>query len=61
MVIIRDRVRDLMAQGMTLAQVQAANPTQGYRSAFGTDLGPWTTEMFVEAVFRSLTPVASAR
>jgi glyoxylase-like metal-dependent hydrolase (beta-lactamase superfamily II) len=52
--IVRDRVQDLIDQGMTLAQVQAANPTLGYRSQYGTDTGPWTTEMFVAAVYNEL-------
>ena len=38
--IVRDRVQDGIDQGMTLAQVQAANPTLGYRSQYGTDSGP---------------------
>jgi glyoxylase-like metal-dependent hydrolase (beta-lactamase superfamily II) len=52
--IVRDRVQDLIDQGLTLAQVQAANPTLGYRSQYGTDTGPWTTQMFVAAVYREL-------
>jgi len=52
--IIRDRVQDLIDQGMTLAQVQAANPTLGYRSQYGTDSGPWTTEMFVATIYNEL-------
>jgi glyoxylase-like metal-dependent hydrolase (beta-lactamase superfamily II) len=52
--IVRDRVQDLIDQGMTLAQVQAADPTLGYRSQYGTDSGPWTTEMFVAAVYNEL-------
>jgi glyoxylase-like metal-dependent hydrolase (beta-lactamase superfamily II) len=52
--IVRDRVQDLIDQGMTLAQVQAANPTLGYRSQYGKDSGPWTTEMFVAAVYNEL-------
>jgi glyoxylase-like metal-dependent hydrolase (beta-lactamase superfamily II) len=55
MIIIRDVVQDLIKQGKTLAQVKEANPTQGYRSRYGTDSGPWTTDMFVEAVYKSLT------
>jgi glyoxylase-like metal-dependent hydrolase (beta-lactamase superfamily II) len=51
---IRDRVQDLIDQGLTLAQVQAANPTLGYRSQYGTDTGAWTTEMFVATVFNEL-------
>jgi hypothetical protein len=55
MIIIRDVVQDLIKQGKTLAQIEDANPTQGYRSRYGTDSGPWTTDMFVEAVYKSLT------
>ena len=52
--IVRDRVQDGIDQGLTLAQVQAANPTLGYRSQYGTDSGPWTTEMFVATVYNEL-------
>jgi len=52
--IIRDRVRALIDKGLTLEQVKAASPTQGYTRRYGTDSGPWTTSMFVEAVYRSL-------
>ncbi len=52
--IVRDRVQDGIDRGMTLAQVQAANPTLGYRSQYGADSGPWTTEMFVAAVYHEL-------
>ena len=52
--IIRDRVRDMIKRGMTLDQIKTANPTQGYRARYGTDSGPWSTNMFVEAVYRSL-------
>ena len=54
--IIRDRVQDLIKKGMTLEQVKAANPAQGYRSQYGSDTGPWTTDLFIEAVYRSLAP-----
>jgi cyclase len=54
LVIARDHVQDLLEKGMTLEQVKAANPTQGYRGRYGSDSGAWTTDMFVEAVYRSL-------
>jgi len=54
--IIRDRVQDLIMKGMTLEQVKAANPAQGYRSQYGSDSGPWTTDKFIEAIYRSLAP-----
>ena len=52
--IIHDRIRDLLDKGMSLEEVQAANPTQGYRGRYGSDTGPWTTEMFVEAIYNGL-------
>jgi glyoxylase-like metal-dependent hydrolase (beta-lactamase superfamily II) len=52
--IVRDRVRDLIDEGKTLAQVKAANPTLGYRSQYGADSGPWTTDMFVEVIYNEL-------
>ena len=54
--IIRDRVQDLIKKGMTLEQVKVANPAQGYRSQYGSDSGPWTTDMFIEAIYKSLAP-----
>ena len=53
--IIRDRVQDLIAKGRTLAEIQQANPTVGYRRQYGSDSGRWTTQMFVEAVYKGLT------
>ena len=53
-VIVRDHVQDLIEKGMTREQVKAANPTRGFRGRYGSDTGEWTTDMFVEAVYRSL-------
>jgi cyclase len=52
--IIRDQVRALIDEGLTLEQVIQRKPTFGYEARFGASTGPWTTEMFVEAVYRSL-------
>ncbi len=54
--IIRDRVQALIKKGMTLEQVQAANPTKEYDPRWGSKTGDWTTAMFVEAVYKSLKP-----
>jgi hypothetical protein len=54
-VIVRDRIRALVQKGATLAQVRAARPTADYDARYGAATGRWTTDMFVEAVFRSLT------
>ena len=53
-VIIRDRVQALIKTGATLQQVQAARVTADYDDRFGATSGPWTTNMFVEAVYTSL-------
>jgi cyclase len=52
--IIRDRVRDLMKQGLTLEQIKAASPARGYTRRYGSDTGSWTTNDFVEAVYRTM-------
>jgi cyclase len=53
-VIVRDRVRDMINKGATLDQVKAARVTADYDTRYGANSGPWTTDMFVEAVYTSL-------
>jgi cyclase len=52
-VIVRDRIQDLVKKGMTLAQVKAARPTLDYDFRYGTNRA-WTTDMFVEAVYNDI-------
>jgi glyoxylase-like metal-dependent hydrolase (beta-lactamase superfamily II) len=52
MIIVRDRVRDMINKGMTLDQVKAAKPTMDYDPLFGREKG--ATARFVESVYRSL-------
>jgi glyoxylase-like metal-dependent hydrolase (beta-lactamase superfamily II) len=52
--VIRNIVAELMKKGMTLEQVKKANPTAGYRARWGRESGPWTTDMFVEAIYNEL-------
>jgi glyoxylase-like metal-dependent hydrolase (beta-lactamase superfamily II) len=52
--IIRDRVRELVKAGRSLEQVKAARPAHGYEARYGNAGGDWTTDTFVEAVYRSL-------
>jgi hypothetical protein len=52
--IIRDRVRDLIKAGRTLAEVKAAQPAKGYVGRYGNPDGAWTTDRFIEAVYRGL-------
>jgi glyoxylase-like metal-dependent hydrolase (beta-lactamase superfamily II) len=57
-VIVRDRAKAMIATGATLAQVKAARLTADYDTRYGANTGPWTTDMFVEAVYNSLKPAA---
>ena len=57
--IIRDRIRDLIKAGRTLEQVKATDPARGYKARYGSTSGPWTTDQFVEAVYRSLAAAKS--
>jgi cyclase len=52
--IIRDRVRDLIKAGRSLAEIKAAQPAKGYMGRYGNPGGAWTTDRFIEAVYRSL-------
>jgi glyoxylase-like metal-dependent hydrolase (beta-lactamase superfamily II) len=52
--IIRDRIKDLKSKGRTLAQVKAARPTIDYDGRYGATSGPWTTDMFIEAVYNTV-------
>ena len=54
-VIVRDRIRDLIKKGMTLEQAKTARPTRDYDAQYvepGSGVQP---DQFVEAVFRSLS------
>ncbi|HZM60837.1 MAG TPA: MBL fold metallo-hydrolase, partial [Vicinamibacterales bacterium] len=53
--IVRDRIQDLIGMGKSLADIKAARPTLDYDGRYGATSGPWTTEMFVEAVYRNLS------
>jgi hypothetical protein len=50
--VVRDRVQDLIKQGMTLPQVKAAKPTLDFDPLYGRE--PGVTARFVEAVYRSI-------
>jgi glyoxylase-like metal-dependent hydrolase (beta-lactamase superfamily II) len=52
--IVRDRVRALVRGGATLEQVKGARPTADYDTRYGATAGSWTTDMFVEAVYRTI-------
>jgi cyclase len=53
-IIIRDRIQDMISKGMTLDEVKESRPTRDYDPLYGSDKGFWTTDMFVSAVYQSL-------
>jgi cyclase len=55
LVIVRDRIQDLIKKGRTLEQIKAARPTLDYDPRYGAASGPWTTAMFIEAVYQDLS------
>ena len=59
-VIIRDRVRALMAEGLSLEQVLAERPSFDYDLEYESAVGP-TPEAFVESIYRSLVAAEAAR
>ena len=59
--ILRDRIQDMAKKGMTLEQVKAAKPTADYDGRYGATTGPWTTDMFIEAVYKTLPRDAASR
>jgi len=59
-VIIRDTIAGMMKSHMTLQQIEAADPAKAYEPRYGSTTGPWTTNMFVAAVYHSLQ-AATAR
>jgi cyclase len=56
--IVRGRIQNLVDKGMTLDQVKAANTTVDYDGLYGANTSPWTTDMFVEAIYRELSKSA---
>ena len=52
--IIRDRIESMIKKGMTVQQIKIAAPTSDYDGRYGATSGFWTTDMFVEAVYRTL-------
>jgi cyclase len=54
-VIIGDTIQHMIDQNMTLEQIKAAAPAKAWDPQFGATSGPWTTNDFVEAVYKSLT------
>ena len=53
--IVRDRVQELARKGMTLQQVRAARPSLEYDGIYGATTGEWTTDMFLETIYREVS------
>jgi cyclase len=52
--IVRDRVEAMIKKNKTLEEIRASRPTEDYDVRYGAATGPWTTDMFIEAVYKSL-------
>ena len=52
-VIIRDRVQDLITKGMTWEQIKASRPSRDYDTEYGANAA--AADRFVESIYRSLT------
>ena len=57
--IVRDRIADSVKKGLSLEQVKASKPTLDYDGIYGSDSGPWTTSMFIDAVYHDLASAKS--
>jgi cyclase len=53
--IIRDRIALGIKQGKTLEQIKAMHPTLDYDGNYGSTSGSWTTDMFIDEVFKELS------
>ena len=54
--IIRDRIAALAASGASLNDVKRSRPALDYAGIFGATSGPWTTDAFIEAIYRDVRP-----
>ncbi len=54
-VVVRDVIADMIKQGTTRDQIKEASPALAYERQYGSKTGPWTTNAFVEAIYKSLT------
>jgi cyclase len=52
--IVRDRIEAEIDAGRSLAEVKQSRPALDYAGVFGADDGPWTTDAFIEAIYRDL-------
>ena len=60
-VIIRDRIRDMVAKKMTLAQIQASKPSRDYDGEYVKPNSFIKADAFVEAIYKSLQQQGAAK
>jgi cyclase len=60
-VIIRDRVRDMVNKGMSLEQVKAARPSRDYDTEYVSSNSFVKADQFVEAIYKSLKQGGGSR
>ena len=58
---VRDRVRHMLSQGMSLEEVLDAKPALDYDPRYDNEEGPWTSAAFIEAVYRDLQSKTESR
>jgi glyoxylase-like metal-dependent hydrolase (beta-lactamase superfamily II) len=59
--IIRNYIQEMIDEGRSLQQIMEARPTLGYDLRYGADSGTWTTDNFVETVYRELTTSGNSK
>lgn len=55
LVTVRDRIKELISQRQTLQQVLAAKPTLDFDGIYGAEPGTWTTNQFIEGLYKELS------
>jgi glyoxylase-like metal-dependent hydrolase (beta-lactamase superfamily II) len=53
-IVIGDRLKAMIAQGMTLEQIVAARPGMDYEPVYGDPANPEVTNQFIETAYQSL-------
>ena len=54
LIIIRDRIQNMIDKGMTADEVKAAKPTRDYDPLYASFKGLWTPDRFVAAIYQNL-------
>ena len=52
--IVRDRIREYVKRGMTLEQVKEKKPTLDFDARYGSTTGFWTTNSFIETIYKEM-------